>query len=131
MAQAWPGDVITGDCLVPVPLHPERERERGYNQAALLAQVLGDRLGLPVVANAIRRTRATQPQVHLDASARWENVMGAFAPAHVSMHGRQPVLIDDVCTTGATLIACAQALLEAGATRVWAYTLARAAWDPD
>ena len=131
MARAWPVDVIHGDCLIPVPLHPSRERQRGYNQAQLLAEALGRRIGLPVVKDAVRRVRATQPQVHLDARARQENVIGAFAEGDVSIRGRCPVLIDDVCTTSATLSACARVLWQAGATEVWAYTLARAAWDPE
>ncbi len=131
MARAWPGDAIHGDCLIPVPLHPSRERQRGYNQARLLAEVLGRQIGLPVVKGAVRRVRATRPQVHLDARARQENVIGAFSEGDVPMRGRRPVLIDDVCTTSATLSACAHVLWQAGATEVWAYTLARAAWDPE
>jgi len=130
MARAWPDDVITGDCLVPVPLHPDRERERGYNQARLLAEVLGEQIGLPVICDAVRRVRATQPQVHLDAQARQANVVDAFAGGSALLQDRRPVLVDDVCTTSATLSACARVLWQAGATEVWAYTLARAAWDP-
>lgn len=131
MAQAWPKAMRDGDCLIPVPLHTARERERGYNQARLLAEELGRRIGLPVICNAIYRVRATQPQVHLDARARRENVAGAFAATgQASMRGRRPVLVDDVCTTAATLSACAEALWQAGAAQVFAYTLARAIWDP-
>ncbi len=130
MAQAWPEAMRNGDCLVPVPLHTARERERGYNQARLLAEELGKRIGLPVVCDAIYRVRATQPQVHLDARSRRVNVAGAFAAGPASMRGRRPVLIDDVCTTAATLSACAEVLWQAGAAQVFAYTLARAIWDP-
>lgn len=130
MAQAWPEAMQNGDCLVPVPLHAARERERGYNQAKLLAEELGRRIGLPVICDAIYRVRATQPQVHLDARSRRVNVAGAFAAGPISMRGRRPVLVDDVCTTAATLSACAEVLWQAGAVQVFAYTLARAIWDP-
>ncbi len=130
MAQAWPEAMRDGDCLIPVPLHTARERERGYNQARLLAEELGRRIGLPVICHAIYRVRATQPQVHLDAPARRANVAGAFAAGPASMRGRRPVLVDDVCTTAATLSACAEVLWQAGAAQVFAYTLARAHWDP-
>ncbi|MCS7221830.1 MAG: ComF family protein [Anaerolineae bacterium] len=130
MAQAWPETIQGGDCLVPVPLHRARERERGYNQARLLAEELGKRIGLSVVCDAIYRVRATQPQVHLDARSRRANVAGAFTAGPASMRGRRPVLIDDVCTTAATLSACAEVLWQSGAAQVFAYTLARAVWDP-
>ncbi len=130
MARAWPHTLFQGDCLVPVPLHPSRERERGYNQARLLAEALGRQIGLPVVAQAVRRERATQPQVHLNAQERRANVADAFVVGPTPLPGRRPILIDDVCTTSATLSACAQVLWASGAEQVWAYTLARAAWDP-
>jgi len=130
MARAWPRDAMRGDCLVPVPLHPSRERARGYNQSRLLAEALSEQIGLPVVHGAIRRIRATRPQVYLKARDRRENVKGAFVVDGTSLRGRRPILIDDVCTTGATLAACAEALWTAGAEDVRAYTLARAAWDP-
>ena len=130
MARAWPGDLMPGDCLIPVPLHPGRERERGYNQARLLAEALGQEVRLPVIPHALHRTRATQPQVHLDAQTRRVNVAAAFSAGEANLRGRRPVLVDDDCTTSATLAACAQALWQAGVTDVWAYTLARAAWDP-
>ncbi len=130
MAEAWPSSLFDADGLIPVPLHPSRERERGYNQAYLLAKTLGQHLGLPVIGEALYRIRPTQPQVYLDAPSRRENVANAFAAGSASVKGRRLVLIDDVCTTAATLSACAEALWQAGAAQVWAYTLARAAWDP-
>jgi ComF family protein len=114
-------DVLSGaDILVPVPLHRSRQRERGFNQAKHLAK----HLGLPVV-NALTRTRSTSSQADLPASKRAANVRGAFAP-RVDVDGLIIVLVDDVATTGATLNACAAALLDAGATEVRALTAAKA-----
>lgn len=117
-------DVIVGaDAAVPVPLHPARRRERGFNQAADLAS----HLGLPVVA-ALRRTRRTADQIELPAAQRHTNVRGAFAPtsAIVPLVGKVVLLVDDVSTTGATLEACAQVLKDSGVAHVRALTAARA-----
>lgn len=113
------------DAIVPLPLHPARERARGYNQASLLAHQLGRELGLPVLA-AARRTRDTRDQIGLDRRERQANVHGAFtcsAPQEVA--GRRLLLVDDVCTTGSTLLACAAPLLRAKAASVWGLVVAR------
>lgn len=119
------GSDLLGDAdgVVPVPLHAARLRTRGFNQAADLARAVG----LPV-APVLRRTRATDPQADLPAARRHGNVRGAFAvaPAIRQWTGGVLVLVDDVSTTGATLEACAAALLEAGAAEVRALTAARA-----
>lgn len=112
------------DVLIPVPLHIERERARGYNQSALLAQVLGERTRLPVWQTALTRTRHTRPQIELDAANRRENVRDAFA-AEPRVAGTRVLLIDDVCTTGATMDACGIALQTCGATSVWGLAIAR------
>ena len=112
------------DALVPVPLSAEREHERGFNQAALLAECLGRDLGLPVKARWLRRTRTTPPQSELGAAERHANVRGAFAaPPRVS--GRAVIVVDDVFTTGATVTECCRALTSAGARRVAVLTVAR------
>jgi ComF family protein len=115
------------DLLVPVPLHPRRQRERGFNQAALLAERVGRVWGRPVMASALVRTMATPPQTELSGEARRRNVRGAFAvvrPRQVA--GRRVLLIDDVMTTGATVEACAAPLRGAGAAEVGVLTVARA-----
>jgi ComF family protein len=112
------------DALIAVPLHPERERARGYNQSHLLAQVLGQRRNLPVWGDALTRTRHTRPQVELNAADRHDNVHEAFT-ANVRVTGAQILLIDDVCTTGATMDACGIALKERGAKSVWGLAVAR------
>ncbi len=114
------------DLIVPVALHPSRERERGYNQAMLLARQLGERLELPVAVRALTRIRATRPQVGLSLGERQRNVSGAFAADAALVAGKRILLVDDVCTTGATLLAAAAALLEGGASSVTAYCVARA-----
>jgi len=125
MAEQWAVHHIPAEVLIPVPLHPTRLAERGYNQAILLARELEAAIGLPLETGSLVRIRATTPQVTLDAAARQENVRGAFRCLDDRIAGRQVGLIDDLCTTGATLSACSVALQEAGASSVWAYTLAR------
>jgi ComF family protein len=114
------------DLVVPVPLHPRRLRERGYNQASLLAQELGRRTGRPCGEGALVRRKDTTPQYGLSAAARRRNVAGAFAVRRRGLiAGRVVTLVDDVFTTGATSYACARALKEAGAREVRLLSLAR------
>ena len=123
---APPGDWADG--LVPVPLHPARLAERGFNQAELLAAPCAARWRVPVLGRALIRTRPTPPQTDLDAAARRTNVRNAFAvPRPAEIRGRRLLLVDDVLTTGATVGAAAQALREAGAAAVGVLTLARVA----
>ena len=115
------------DALVPVPLHSRRARERGYDQALLLARRLERAWGVPVVADALLRAVPTQPQTVLDAAARRRNVRDAFAVRRAEViAGRHIVLVDDVLTTGATAGECARSLYRAGATAVGVLTVARA-----
>ena len=125
--QARPGAVP--DVIVPVPLFPSHQAERGYNQSALLARVLGRGVGLPVIDGPLRRIRDTPQQARLNAEQRKRNVVDAFScqPRHPALVGRSILLIDDVCTTGATLVECAGALLAGGAKEVRALVLARPA----
>ena len=128
MSEAWsaePSIYPKTDVIVPVPLHPIRLQERGYNQAALLARELGTRQSLPVIEDVLIRTRATAPQVGLDAQQREANVFGAFHCTTDSLATMRVLLVDDVFTTGSTLKACCAALRDAGVSIVWAYTLAR------
>ena len=117
---------LVADVVVPVPLHPARLAERGYNQAALLGVEVARELGASLLARGLRRTRATAQQARLDRAGRLANVTGAFrvrAPSLV--RGRRVLLVDDVATTGATLAACSGALLAAGALSVTALVVAR------
>lgn len=117
------------DALIGVPLHAAREKERGYNQAHLLAVALGAHSHLPVWHDAVQRVRATQPQVEqASAAERRANVADAFF-ASERVAGAQIVLIDDVCTTGATMEACSVALKQRGAQAVWGLALARPRLD--
>jgi ComF family protein len=114
------------DVIVPVPLHSTRQRQRGYNQAALLARELGAWLQRPVVEDILIRIKATAPQVGLNVQQRRDNVLDAFQCVNTSLEGKRVLLIDDVCTTGATLAAASAALRKGSVSSVWAYTLARA-----
>ena len=114
------------EAIVPIPLHRTRQRQRGYNQSALLARELARHLQRPVIEDSLVRIRATAPQVDLNAQARQENVRDAFRCVSRNLSGKRVLLIDDVCTTGATLEAASSALRAGGASSVWAYTLARA-----
>ncbi len=126
MVDYWLTHPLSDDIIVPVPLHKERRRHRGFNQAALLAHELSGPVGLPVDETTLVRHRATASQVGLDVEARRKNVRDAFRCSTHRLADRRVLLIDDICTTGSTLEACAVALREGGATRVNALTLARA-----
>lgn len=112
--------------VVPVPLHEKREQERGFNQAALLAKVVGASLRLPVLLGALVRTRETPRQTALSREARQANLREAFVPGQGSsvLRGKRILLVDDVYTTGATSLECCQTLLAAGALSVCIVTLA-------
>lgn len=112
--------------VVPVPLHPVKEREREFNQATRLATPLAAALGIPLNARLLRRVSFTVTQTRLSRSARAQNMHGVFAlspGAHLA--GQVVVLVDDVFTTGATTNACAKVLRAAGAAEVWVWTVAR------
>jgi ComF family protein len=111
------------DTLVPVPLHPRRLRERGYNQAELLAEGLSSGIGLPVM-DLLERGRDTRPQWDLAKEERRRNLLGAFR-AKRQARGLSLLLVDDVCTTGASLEECGRALHRAGARRVAAFVFSR------
>lgn len=129
LAQTYHTLGMQADAIVPVPLHSQRHKRRGYNHAALLATVCAAQTGIPFYDNLILRHRATLAQVDLKPWERQQNVQGAFtcSPNFTSgqLHGRTILLIDDVCTTGATLEACAAPLFAAGARAVWGLVLAR------
>ena len=116
------------DVLVPVPLHPDRWRERGYNQSELLARHLERRLGAALAAHAVQRQRPTLPQAAQAPEARWANLRGAFVARPGAMRGTI-WLLDDVVTSGSTLHALADALRARGSLRLVALTLCRARPD--
>ncbi|GLK90893.1 ComF family protein [Pseudomonas turukhanskensis] len=114
------------DLLLPVPLGKQRLRQRGFNQAGMLADWLHQHLNLPIRADLLRRDRETDAQQELDAAARQRNLRNAFALSEASLvKGKHLALVDDVLTTGATANSLARLLKKAGATRVDVYCLAR------
>jgi competence protein ComFC len=120
------------DLVIPVPLHPVKLRERGYNQSSLIAEGVMRTTGIPVASNHLRRIRYTLSQTHLTLEERMANVSGAFSVSRQilrGLNGRRVLLVDDVLTTGATLRACASVLREAGvgAVDVGTVALARSA----
>jgi ComF family protein len=116
------------DALVPVPLHWRRQWARRFNQSALLAEVVAKAADIPVSYRALKRVKATPQQVGLSQAARAQNVQGAFRvppDGKAEVAGRRLILVDDVLTSGATMDACARALLRAGAAQVDALVFAR------
>ncbi len=126
MQEVIPLTAVAYDLILPIPLHPQREQMRGYNQSTLLARELAGQSGVPYASTGLRRTRPTPPQAQLKAHERLVNVQGAFVADVAPVAGKRLVLVDDVCTTGATLSSAAEALYAAGATAVSAYCFARA-----
>ena len=117
---------IPGEILVPVPLHPKRLRERGYNQSSLLAGELSKLTGVPVEEDCLVRRLPTPPQAKTaTVEERRINVSEAFNCVNDSLRNRRVILIDDVSTSGATLNSCASALKAGGAASVWGLTMAR------
>jgi ComF family protein len=126
LAQHLETKTFKANVIVPVPLHPHRLRERGYNQSALLARELAKLIELPVEEGQLFRSRDTAPQVMIgNAEHRRSNLIGVFASREKGFLGQNILLIDDVCTTGATLDSAAVALKAAGANLVYGLTLAR------
>jgi len=117
---AWSATVV-----VPVPLASDRMQHRGYNQAALIAAAMAERAALPHEPRALTRTESTRSQVGLGYEERAENVRGVFS-ASPALGGQAVLLVDDLYTTGATLRACTQACMQAGALQAYGLTVARA-----
>jgi ComF family protein len=133
MATAGRSLTADADALIPVPLHWRRYWARRFNQSALLADAIAKASGVPVVLSALKRVKATPQQVGLSQSARALNVQGAFqvsASGKAAIAGRRLILVDDVITTGATIDACARALLRAGAAHVDVLAFARVVGGP-
>jgi ComF family protein len=122
----WPLNIITS-----VPLGLARLGERGYNQANLLARPIALYFRIPFSRRALARTRETRSQVGLTLAERQENMADAFQANGDRIRGKNVLVVDDVATSGATLNACAKALLDGGAAKVYGFSLARAVFNPD
>ena len=107
------------DAIIPVPVHPSRRRKRGFNQAEILAKILGERLGIPVKPEMLKRTKKTLPQKELTVGERLKNLSGAFQAEAVPEDIRRILLVDDIYTTGSTLEACTRTLNKSGVERVY------------
>jgi ComF family protein len=128
LVATWRLHELAADLIVPVPLHPKREAERGYNQSALLARELSRRVNVPVAPAGLVRSVRTRPQVGLSRDERRINIAGAFRCAG-KVTDLRIILVDDVCTTGATLEACAAELRSAGSKQVEGLTVARPGFE--
>lgn len=117
------------DCIIPVPLHPLRLRERGFNQALELARPSARRFNIPLLADGLRRMRHTTPQTQLDAARRHGNPRGAFA-ASQPLTGQRVALMDDVVTTASTVAECSRILRASGAVDIEIWAIGRAAVNP-
>jgi len=117
----------SADLIIPVPLHVKRLRQRGFNQAILLGEILAREWRLPLMRRNLRRTRWTEPQINLSAAERIANVRGAFSVSKPELvRDKKVLLVDDVYTTGSTVSECTKVLLRAGAEEVFIVTIARA-----
>ncbi|MDE2787322.1 MAG: ComF family protein [Chloroflexota bacterium] len=126
LAEYLKGNPLPGDLMAPVPMHASRRRERGYNQAELLARRVAGRCDVPYYGELLARTRRVDPQAGMtSAVSRAANVADSVAVSRPNdVDGAQIILVDDVATTGSTLEVCAAALKDAGAVSVWCLTLA-------
>jgi competence protein ComFC len=112
--------------VIPIPIHASRERERGFNQSALLARGVSEYLRMPLLMHVLERVGGLRPQAELSEHERIDNVKGAFRVSpNLSLQGERVLLIDDVLTTGSTTSEASKVLREAGAARVYVFTLAR------
>jgi competence protein ComFC len=127
---SWPlltNFVREGECIVvPVPLYWRRRLERGFNQAELVSQLIAEQISAPLAVNALKRSKSTVPQKRLNQHERTTNVANAFTANQRQIDGKVVILVDDICTSGATLVSCARVLLQGGAKAVVAMTVARA-----
>jgi len=119
-------NLATEVILVPVPIHPNRLAARGYNQAELLATAIGKELNLPVLPHALLRAVDNPSQVKMTRKERYENTKYAFAagPDAAKIFGKRAIIVDDICTTGATMTACASILKSVAAKEIWGITAA-------
>ena len=125
LSRHWDADLF--DLLIPVPLHKQRLRERGFNQALLLVKELSHRTGIPYLKRVLQKRRPTIPQANLSGKEREKEVKGAFlVVGREKVEGKSILLVDDVYTTGATVRECSKVLMAAGAERVDVLTLAHA-----
>jgi ComF family protein len=125
-------DITTYQAILPVPLHPRRRRQRGYNQSKMLARELSKMLHIPLMCHLLRRARQTNEQALLmDRSSRHANIRDAFQVARpASVKGKTLILVDDVVTTGATVSECARMLKQEGADSVLVFAIARRVLRP-
>lgn len=122
-ARARVGECLPFCVITPIPLHPRRLRQRGFNQSEVIARALCKLVGFPLQPDALKRVRFAPPQIGLDPQQRKENVKGVFGVKEGALFRKDVILVDDVCTTGATLNEAARVLRAAGVKRVWAVVL--------
>ncbi len=126
MADYFVEHEMAADFLMPVPMHEKRLKRRGYNQSELLAGQISEMVSVPLRADLVKRVKDNKPQVRTScADERWSNMRDAFTCTSSEVSGKDIIIIDDVCTSGATLEACAAAIKSMGANKISGFTLAR------
>ena len=113
------------DCIVPIPISKEHLRSRGYNQTSVFARPLALMLNKPINENSVIRTKNTLSQVHLTREERFTNLQSAFSVNSATLIGKKVLVVDDISTTGATLISCSKVLMDSGCNEVFCLTIAR------
>ena len=114
------------DCVIPVPISKRHKKTRGYNQSTILARPISLAINKPLVLNSIERTKETQTQVELSREERFKNLESAFSINSAKLIGKKKVLlVDDITTTGATLISCSKVLKDSGCSEIYCLTVAR------
>lgn len=113
------------DFIIPMPISPNHYKSRGYNQSVVIARPIALTLGIPIVSNVVKRIKETRSQVNLNREERFKNLQSAFSANSAKLLNKKVLLVDDICTTGATISSCSKTLKGAGCSEIYCLTIAR------